>query len=99
MPARQVTLATVRGVVGSIPWALLLAFIIANSTIQDGSTDWSNVVRVSVIGLLPFALALGLSLWLPDLRSLRQGWAGVLVSWAVAFCSLVAVAWALGPFA
>ncbi len=98
LTVRHVTLATVRGVVGLVPWALLLVFIVGNSTIQGEATDWADVTRVSMTGLLPLAVALGLTLCVPGLRAAWRGWSGVLMSWAVALVALVVAAWALGPF-
>ena len=98
MPVKRVTMATVRGVVGLVPWALLFVFIAGNSTIQGEATDWRDVARVSMIGLLPLALTLGLSVRLPSLRSMWQGWSGVSMSWAVALVAFFVAAWSLGPF-
>lgn len=98
MPVKHVTMATVRGVVVLVPWALLFVFTVGNSTLQGRTTDWGAVARVSMIGLLPLWLALALSMWLPGLRSIWRGWSGALTSWAVALVGFIVVAWWLGPF-
>jgi hypothetical protein len=98
MPLRRASIAALRGIVALIPWALLFAYIVANSTIVGESTNWGKVARVSIFGLAPLVLAAGLTAWQPSLRTLWQGWTGVLVSWAVAFCAFFPVGFALGPF-
>lgn len=95
---KRLTMATVYVVVGLVPWALLLWYVVANSTTIQGTTDWGNVARVSVMGLLPLALTLGISMWMHNFGSMWRGWSGVLLSWAVAVAALVLVAWSLGPF-
>ncbi len=98
MLVKRVTTATVGAVVGLVPWALLLVFIIGNSTTVQGATDLGNVAHLSVVGLLPLALTFGMFAWVPNFRSMGRGWSGVLLSWAVALAVLVLVAWSLGPF-
>lgn len=96
---RQVPVTALRGLVGLLPWALLLAYIVANSTPKGGSTNWGDVVRVSTLGLAAaLVLVAGLAAWQPFFRAFWRGWTGVCVLWAVAFCAFFAVGLALGPF-
>jgi hypothetical protein len=98
VPFKRVSGTTVRALVALIPWALLFAFIVANSTVVGEPTDWAEVATVSIFGLIPVILALGVVVGLPALRSRCRGWTGVFMSWAGAFCGLLTAAWALGPF-
>lgn len=87
--------ATLSGLLGLTPWALLFGYIVANSTLVGEPTDWGQVVRASLIALVPLVLAVALFGWNANSRSMLRGWPGVLMSWAVAF---VVVALWLGPF-
>ena len=98
MPLQRLSAAALCGLVASIPWALLFGFIVANSTTVSRSTDWGDVVFVSIWALVPLILAAGFSALQPSFRSLWRGWTGVLLSWAVAFFAFFPVGWALGPF-
>jgi hypothetical protein len=98
VPVNRASGVTVRALVALIPWALLFAFIVANSTVVGEPTDWAEVTTVSIFGLIPMIVVVGFTVWQSGPRSLWRGWTGVLMSWAAAFCGLLAAAWALGPF-
>ena len=98
MPIKRVSGMTLCALVALIPWAVLFAYIVANSTTAGESTDWGNVATASIFGLIPLVLAVAFAVWQPGVRRLWHGWNGVLMSWAAAFCGLLAAAWTLGPF-